>query len=477
VNTTLAIRFLLGRYHATPWARHVNEGQVELPPSPWRLLRTLYAVWQTRVPDLDAGTVHDLLRRLAEPPEYFVSPHTIAHTRHYYPDSKSRSGTPSTDRTLDAFAAVDRQAELAVRWRFDLPGEQAKVLARLADSLPYLGRADSLCEAVLDPTWERTDEHRLWSPADVGESVPADAEAVTLLAPTLPLDMEALTLRPVDVRAGRLLFPLGTHLIGYYAEPRSLGTRPRPRTRIAPGTVAEAVRFTITSRVRPPETDAVAMADLLRNTAVRRLCKLRNDEHRASLLAGRDGNEQKMTGHQHAHFLALPDDQRRLGELVVWAPAGLAGDELDALASIPVVQPPQGMPGPRAEVRISGYGPAREVLADLTGPAVRWESVTPFVPMGRQNRGWSSFVAAEIRRELSFRDRQVPAAVEVRDGDWRSYIRYRPTRRFAANEPDRRSGGRGEFLTLTFPTPITGPLALGALSHFGLGLFRPTPAG
>ena len=28
-----------GRFHATPWGRHVNEGAVEWPPSPWRFLR------------------------------------------------------------------------------------------------------------------------------------------------------------------------------------------------------------------------------------------------------------------------------------------------------------------------------------------------------------------------------------------------------------------------------------------------------
>jgi CRISPR-associated protein Csb2 len=38
---TLRLRFPGGRYHATPWGHHVNEGQVEWPPSPWRLLRAL----------------------------------------------------------------------------------------------------------------------------------------------------------------------------------------------------------------------------------------------------------------------------------------------------------------------------------------------------------------------------------------------------------------------------------------------------
>src|SRR5260370_25183614 len=96
VPTPLVLTFPLGRYHATPWDRHVNEGAVELPPSPWRLLRTLYAVWQTRCPELPELLVHGLLSALAAPPTFYVPPHTLSHTRHYYPDTAT-----GTDRVLD----------------------------------------------------------------------------------------------------------------------------------------------------------------------------------------------------------------------------------------------------------------------------------------------------------------------------------------------------------------------------------------
>ena len=45
----LAIRFdfTANRYHATQWGRHVNEGVLEWPPSPWRILRAIVATWQT----------------------------------------------------------------------------------------------------------------------------------------------------------------------------------------------------------------------------------------------------------------------------------------------------------------------------------------------------------------------------------------------------------------------------------------------
>src|SRR5262245_11622478 len=118
--TTLVLRFPWGRYHATPWGRHVNEGAVELPPSPWRLLRALDAVCLTRVPELDETTVHGLLAELARPPMFHLPRHGISHTRHYFPDITHRSGSPSVDRTLDAFAVFVRDAELGVQWNIEL---------------------------------------------------------------------------------------------------------------------------------------------------------------------------------------------------------------------------------------------------------------------------------------------------------------------------------------------------------------------
>ena len=41
--TRILFSFPGGRYHATPWGSHVNEGLVEWPPSPWRLLRPFIA--------------------------------------------------------------------------------------------------------------------------------------------------------------------------------------------------------------------------------------------------------------------------------------------------------------------------------------------------------------------------------------------------------------------------------------------------
>ena len=48
---SVTIRFSAGRFHATPWGHHVNEGLPEWPPSPWRLLRALVATWKRKLAD------------------------------------------------------------------------------------------------------------------------------------------------------------------------------------------------------------------------------------------------------------------------------------------------------------------------------------------------------------------------------------------------------------------------------------------
>ncbi len=92
---TLSVRFIGGHYHATPWYKAQNEGAVEWPPSPWRLLRALIATGYAKLPEWQDGTpptvAGSLIARLASVlPSYKLPPATGAHTRHYMPtDAKA----------------------------------------------------------------------------------------------------------------------------------------------------------------------------------------------------------------------------------------------------------------------------------------------------------------------------------------------------------------------------------------------------
>jgi CRISPR-associated protein Csb2 len=460
--TTLVLRFPWGRYHATPWGRHVNEGAVELPPSPWRLLRALYAVWRTRAPELDEQTAHALLARLAEPPTFHVPRHSVSHTRHYFPDMAHRSGSPSVDRTLDAFAVFERDAELGVQWSFELTASQRAVLERLAGSIPYFGRADSLCSGFLATGW-KPGPHDTWAPVDVADSVVEDAPVTSVLAPDLPLQLDALLARPVDVRKGGLVFPAGTHLLAYQCTRPAPRLRPQPRRHGEPATV---VRFSALQAGLPPQTDSLIYTDLLRQGALSKLGRLPEERTRTQL-GGRTAEGAAMTGHGHAHYLPLIID-RRLTGLVVWVPNGLPDDELKALTSVDQLYSKVN-PDWRLTVRVAGIGTPGQVAPELMAqrPATIWRSVTPFTPSRhpKRNAGWLDYLGTELANELKNRSLPLLRAVTVLSEEWQPWRRYRLSARMRRDTHQEQA------------EPTHGPLALGHLSHFGLGLFVPERSG
>ena len=473
--TILALRFPWGRYHATPWGRYVNEGAVEVPPSPWRLLRALYSVWRLRNPDLDAKVVHSLLARLAVPPTYVLPPYQITHTRHYYPDSKHRTGAPSTDKAIDAFAVLGGNRTIYVIWPCDLDYEQADALGRLAKSLPYIGRADSTCDAELvDRLPSEVSDYGRAEPLGLDdEPLAPGTEHTKLLAPAPPLNIESLIRRPADIRARGLLYPPGSQEI-LYAVPAP--TRPRPRLRIPrPSAPVQVVRLALSGPVLPLLTQTVPLMDAVRAACVKILTS-RGPDARGSLLAGKNPDGSKITSdHRHAHYLPLDADaDGRIDEIVVWTPVGLPDDELSVLEALAsrTIGVPEGVPGPRdLHVRIAAFGGPDLLPETWTRPSTRWTSLTPFVPAGHMRRGRDllDFLRKEIKREFSYRP-HLPSpnlTVDITpDGRWPLFIRHRWRR-------ETRSATRPCYgLDVTFTEPVTGPIALGALAHFGLGLFQ-----
>src|SRR3954470_8068893 len=144
----IKLTFPAGRYHATPWGRHVNEGVPEWPPSPWRLLRALVAVWKRPCRAFSDAQFRPPLGPLTPPPGFGLPPHRVAHTRHYMPWEKKGPA----DRTLvfDTFVAVGRHQSVLVRWpEATLAPEERPVLTRLLDHLTTLGRAETWVHAEL----------------------------------------------------------------------------------------------------------------------------------------------------------------------------------------------------------------------------------------------------------------------------------------------------------------------------------------
>ena len=193
---TLLLRFPGRRYHATPWGHHVNEGLVEWPPSPWRLLRALLAVGYTRLgwaasldePWLSSPpeTARALILKLASVlPSYTLPPASGAHSRHYMPMTDLKAGRERTGLVFDTWAQVE-QGELAVHWDVPLSTDETTLLAELAARLNYLGRSESWVCARLASASEVSSVCFNCQPCDTQPLPGAGWEQVSLLACEAP---------------------------------------------------------------------------------------------------------------------------------------------------------------------------------------------------------------------------------------------------------------------------------------------------
>ena len=171
----ISFQFLSGRYHATPWERHVNEGDVAWPPEPWRILRALIATWHHKVEHLghyDQEAVGRLIDDLSsELPEYALPLASHAHTRHFMPVFKDM--TPKPRLVFDAFIAVDPNEQLVATWpSLQLDEDQLDLLDDLLEMLGYLGRAESWVEA------KRIEEEELGTAPGTGATCRLGIESV-----------------------------------------------------------------------------------------------------------------------------------------------------------------------------------------------------------------------------------------------------------------------------------------------------------
>jgi CRISPR-associated protein Csb2 len=479
----VAIEFVfpLGRYHATAAGTVVNEAEVEWPPSPWRILRALVSVWKRRCPALDERPVLALLDSLATPCAYALPPYTRGHTRHYLRGEKGDD--ESTFLTLDPFVSCARGGRVVVLWPdAEIVEEQRSVLAMLCSQLTYLGRAESLCDARLmadDEMWAASVNAM---PTDLDDET-TDADAIRLLVPIRPLDFESLCVRLAEMRSDRrrrAVVPSAARYVRY-SRPRARIALPTGRQRESAVRPITSVRFALVglapdrSPVRPPLQQLVLYTSVLRDACQSAYGKL-NAGNSSEALSGRSG-DLRAVGHTHAHYLALPDSSgRRIDGFVVWVPRGLGPAELSSVTSV------QRLFGLHwvsdftpAGLLVTGFGDVASAAPDLCGPSARFVSLTPLVPgLHPKRANWGEHIENEVRSALA--ERRLPDASEITVSPWntRGFRTRRPAS--GARKPTHAALNRPCRVELRFPEPIAGPLCLGALSHFGFGLFEPVDA-
>ena len=521
---TLLLRFPGGRYHATPTGHHVNEGLIEWPPSPWRLLRALVACgyttlgW-TEVPPPGRRLIDSLASTL---PHYRLPPASAAHSRHYMPIVTGP--TQKTTLVFDTWADVG-DGTLSITWDCPLDDEASHLLALLVKNLNYLGRSESWVEARLLAAGDTLPAGHECIPHRDSERRGPGWEQISLMASDVPASFQAW--RDEQVAQALLPYPLpdGSRKIPKKLETdRAKAIAPYPtdlldslhwdtarwkqhRWSQAPGCrrvlywrksdaldIAQPIRparplaapvecillaLTTASGRRgglPTVARSLPQAELLHRALIGLIGK--GESIDCPVLTGKDGQGQPLTGHHHARILPLDlDGDGHLDHILIHARMGLNATAQAAIRGLrrthtkgaDDLQVALAASGSLDEVRrIGGTIGAR--LMQVLGPSCVWQSVTPFVAPRYVKRKGANTPEGQVAAELD--SHGYPAASIVvlppTHQDARALRHHIRVRRGAAKAPP---VDCGYVVRLTFETAVHRPISLGYASHFGLGLF------
>jgi CRISPR-associated protein Csb2 len=498
---TLSFTFPGGRYHATPWGRHVNEADVAWPPDSWRICRTLLATWHRKLDQqyFSRQRLEKLLATLAgEAPHYRLPVAVHSHTRHYMPVRQKST------LIFDAFARIDAGEELIVCWQnLTLDGESIELLDALLLALGYLGRAESWIEARRLDCWEGElncfpGECRI--DRETGEIA---SEPVFLYVPltqdgyaafrgsflhglntrslkskeqkaiqmTLPENwLDALVLDTAELQAAGWSAPPAAQKVLYQRSIEALraGAASRPHLRsVSP---ADTVRYAVYGKPLPRIEDAVKFGEWLRAAAMGKAKYLLGENAQPPLLSGHGLPEDNR--HQHAFFLADADKQGRIGHAVIHIPGGIDSNVRWVLENLNQIKNRDGQSWQLLLEYVgekSSFGKA----VPLLGQSDVWQSRTPYSHPWHRKKNFD--IEAQLRREC--RERGLPEliaampqeTVQFENGRLRPIDFYRFRRKRGLVQPDT----HGSFWRLEFSEPVTGPLTLGFGNHFGLGMFIP----
>ena len=485
----IELEFPAGRYHANPWGRNVNEGEVEWPPSTYRLGRALIDIWKRRRPEWSDERMHAVLKSLSGAAWYSLPPATPAHTRSFL---SSNQPDPSAKQLIfDAFVVVNRDKKLYIGLDANPEPSTVEHLDELLNEVNYLGRSESWVKASVRSSSLGIDWNCIpWSPGNEHNST----DIVRVACILSPDDYAQLTYRPERietdgkklVRTGKACswceaLSLSTNRLldegwsappallwrDYTRSPDALTIRP-PRPEPSSREVRYA-KYALVSRVLPRVTETASFAGKIRRHLMGIHARIQNDPRLVSQrFSGKTPEGKPLDGHSHAFYVPLDeDDDGRIDHLLVYVKEPFDASELKALNVLRSVWQSGGRPD--VQIVLTSLAPKVPMCR-----GVRWISSTPFVTARHYRKGrgpYDEWLKEEILRECRFHGLPEPVDLE-----WifSTVNTQRPVRWFEFQR-----GRRGEVpssgygCVLTFAEPVFGPFLLGAGCHFGLGLFMP----
>jgi len=507
----IKMRFLAGRFHATPWGHHVNEGMVEYPPSLWRFLRSLVAVFHRTAPEnVDKVSLQRILDALSDPPEFDLPFASVAHTRHY-------DQANSSVKFFDTFVSLNPKNEIVWLWRdAELNETDRANLSKLLRNLGTFGRSESWCEAELVEDFAKEPNSKPVS----GGKFERGKETIRLLLPNEKGEklLETLRIETSKMRKDKQLEPNGSRWVTYERDSNLLTPRRIAQKKVTKPKELTVARFALAANVLPLVTKSLPFAELARRCLIRNR-KFRTDH--SEVITGKLENGTPLINHQHAHYLVTDEDgDGRIDHLTIYAPREFDENDLYAIHQMSFINwqtsrvddrsifsdkelCDEKFKKDRTGVRLIplGFGktmdfaaPERKaVLFQSPIKSCKFRSVTPFsLPYYPTRGGGSKTVRpkdspeGQLRRELRKRGLPEPVRVTATKGFFETLAPIEnvgeetPRFRWLEFSNQRFNGAAGNGLAgfeIEFAPEdldkINAPLTLGFGCHFGLGVFLP----
>ncbi len=514
MKVVLRQTFPLGRFHANPWRAFPFEDPYgEWPPSPWRILRAILArsyQYERECGVEGSGWRDEMLRAFCtsrvswvlpsfswrgpglsqyQPAEFEWDPPSrtkkLRNRRVNIPGEKRYRPTLARDNFWIVGDMRTESRDYVLWWLLDGEAWSREMFDWLDASLArmtYFGRAESITEV-------RRVEH-LPRNVDINcvlEDIPSTG-SIPVLIPIAQATLEQVQAVTDAPSVKNSTVPLGAQW-QYAKRPTKPPVRlPRPRRKSRVPT--NLVQFAIGTRVSPTRKSVVVLTQRFRGRVIHEFLDgdwqraSRSQREAASLLTGKDADGRPLQEeHLHTRFGILFDnDTDNATRLLVWRTHPFDDDEQRAILN-----------AAEHELQITfGRGQRKDPWAVRLVPLdsqvpvprgfdkqayARWETATPYVPprhvydrRGRVKPGETPEV--QLRRELGRQEYDTSTmTIKINSGASEWVKTHRPQRnRFDPTNVEK----RGYHVSLTFDTPVLGPIALGHSSHFGLGLFVPT---
>lgn len=386
-------------------------------------------------------------------PSYCLPTAHPGHTRHYMPGVKQE--------VIDAFMCV--REPLFILYPVSLDDGESAMLDSVLPSMQYLGRAESPC--LVDTVDAADAPAPNCVPLDTAAG-PANGELVDVLAPRpgcdiLAVSPDSLSARPADLHRTSRIDPPAGRFVQYTLPPGAPElhhsiTRTRRRA-------INVVRFALVGSPLPHVLQSLRVGQAVRSAV------LSGPSAKSETLTGHGPGGGPARGHNHAMFLPTAErDSARIDHITVVARSGFGGADLEALFGLRRLFAYK-VPEVRTVFESAG---TLDDFSGIFGRSRVWLTATPVVftrhPKHRSDGRVVDSMESQIMSEARRRYGHDVLRVDLLD----RVGRYRPLE-FSRPRVHGRRVEQTCGVRIEFSSEVSGPLALGYGSHYGMGLFVP----